>query len=86
MRLNEAEEALEKTRAEAGEMANELVNQYNRFQRENQELKEFSFHFLKILVQELKRYFEYFIGIPHSSCLLILFWNYSDVLVGKELL
>ena len=53
MRLNEAEEALEKTRAEAGEMANELVNQYNRFQRENQELKEFSFHFFKILVQEL---------------------------------
>ena len=46
MRLNEAEEALEKTRAEAGEMANELVNQYNRFQRENQELKEHhSFHF-----------------------------------------
>merc|ERR1739838_210772 len=40
VRLNEAEEALEKTRAEAGEMANELVNQYNRFQRENQELKE----------------------------------------------
>merc|ERR1739838_46921 len=40
VRLNEAEEALEKTRAEAGEMANELVNQYNRFQRENQELKD----------------------------------------------
>ena len=39
VRLNEAEEALEKTRAEAGEMANELVNQYNRFQAENQQLK-----------------------------------------------
>ena len=37
--MNEAEEALERTRSEAAEMAEELVNQYNRFQLENQELR-----------------------------------------------
>ena len=37
--MNEAEEALERTRGEAAEMAEELVNQYNRFQLENQELR-----------------------------------------------